>query len=80
MHYYVEKIVEHRLEEATRAHRDPGLVRDLRTLEHTKGGRTLSTLQCRLATWLPLFTCPPLASQPYPCATTSSEIQGRSQW
>ena len=78
MHYYVEKFAEHRLEQATRAHVNAGFVRDLRVFERTNSRGALSSLRCRLAAWLPLLTCPPLASQSYPCATTSSE--GRWQW
>lgn len=76
MHYYVEKFVEHRLEQATRAQRNSGFVRDLRAFERTNS--LGASLRCRLATWLPLLTCPPLASRSYPRATTSSE--GRWQW
>ncbi len=78
MHYYVEKVVEHRLNEATHAHRNAGFASELRSLERTNRRGALSSLRGRLATWLPLLTCPPLASQPAPCATTSYE--GRWQW
>jgi hypothetical protein len=80
MHYCFEKVTEHRLEQATREYRNAGFVRDLRAFERVNSRGALSSLRCRLATWLPLLTCPPQASQSYPCATASSEIQGRWQW
>ncbi len=95
MHYYVEKTVEHSLDDAKRAHRNAMFVRELRRLRRGRGRGVLATLICRLTNWTPLELCadvPALGPQPYlesaaeasaswrSSAGTRTERHGRALW
>jgi hypothetical protein len=57
MHYYLEKMVEHRLDEANRTQRNASFARELRTLQRRNRRGVLATLICRLTNWTPLDLC-----------------------
>ena len=79
MHYYVEKTIEHRLDDAMRAHRNATFVRELRRLRQGDGRGVFATLICRLTNWTPLDLCvelPGLRRQP--CLESAAEA--RASW
>ena len=81
MHYYLEKMVEHRVDHAKRAQRNASFVRELRTLQRPNRRGLLATLVCRLTNWTPLELCvdmPPLGRQPYLESAAEAETSWRS--